>query len=66
MSTKQVESLKLQLADVAAKAPEAGEERKQLLAAAKDLVLSLERPEDVIERVCYQMSTHINRLSASS
>jgi hypothetical protein len=68
MSTTQsfLKSLKLQLTDVATKAPKGGEERKQLSAAAKDLVLSLECREDVIERVCYQVSTQINRLSTGT
>ena len=61
MNTTQVslESLKLQLTGIALKAPPPGEERKQLLAAAKDLVLSLEYPEDVIERICFGVSTQI-------
>ena len=32
--------------------------RSQLLEAAKDLVLALERPDDVVERVCFQVSLY--------
>jgi hypothetical protein len=59
MALKQssVESLKLQLGEIATKAPDGVNDRKELLTAAKDLVLALERPDDVIERVCFQVST---------
>ncbi|EHK96043.1 putative Sterigmatocystin 8-O-methyltransferase [Glarea lozoyensis 74030] len=43
------------LRQVAEGAPEAATERKALLASAKELVLALERPDDVIERVCVQL-----------
>jgi hypothetical protein len=55
-----VESFIEQLTDIATKAPDAFQGRKELLEAAKDFVLSLEGPEDVIERVCYQVSAHPN------
>ena len=45
-----------QLANIATQAPEDVNDRKELLAAAKDLALALEHPDDVIERVCFQVS----------
>lgn len=53
MTTTQ--DLKSQLAEIATKAPNNVNDRKELLAAAKDLVLALEQPDDVIERVCFQV-----------
>jgi hypothetical protein len=44
------------LREVADEAPQDLTERKKLLAAAKDLVLALEEPDDVIGRVCFQVS----------
>jgi hypothetical protein len=43
-------TLKSQLANIATQAPEDVNDRKELLAAAKDLVLALERSDDGISR----------------
>jgi len=51
-----LKTLKSQLANIATQAPEDVNDRKELLAAAKDLALALERPVDVIGRVCFQVS----------
>jgi hypothetical protein len=51
-----LKTLKSQLANIATQAPEDVNDRKELLAAAKDLALALEHPDDVIERVCFQVS----------
>jgi hypothetical protein len=51
-----LKTLKSKLADIATQAPEDVNDRKELLAAAKDVALALERPDDVIERVCFQVS----------
>jgi hypothetical protein len=51
-----LKALKSQLANIATQAPEDVNDRKELLAAAKDLTLALEHPDDVIERVCFQVS----------
>jgi hypothetical protein len=58
MATAQssLQALKSQLADIATQAPEDLNDRKELLAAAKNLVIALERPDDVTERVCFQVS----------
>jgi hypothetical protein len=44
------------LREIANGAPQDVTERKNLLVAAKELVLALEEPDDVIERVCFQVS----------
>jgi hypothetical protein len=51
-----LKTLTSQLANIATQAPEDVNARKELLAAAKDLALALEYPDDVIERFCFQVS----------
>jgi hypothetical protein len=51
-----LKTLTSQLANIATQAPEDVNDRKELLAATKDLALASERPDDVIERVCFQVS----------
>jgi hypothetical protein len=65
MTSKSLGLLKSQLIDIAKNAPDIKEEREQLLEAAKNSILALERPKDVIEQVCYQVKNHPTSLNAA-
>ena len=55
-SDKQIVEIEDLVRKLRGQAPKPAPVRKRLLKAAQNLVLVLEQPEDVIERVCFQAS----------
>lgn len=59
-----LETLQSSLSDIRKQPLESLSDRQQLLKAAQELVVALEQPSDVIERVCFQVCDCVPFLSA--